>query len=463
MSAEPNSAPGDDAAERRAFAEVTYDPRCLPSYRAAVEVVRRLREAGHAAYLVGGGVRDLVMGLKPKDFDIVTSATPNETQSLFSRYLPIGAQFGVVQVRHKNHAFEVATFRAEGGYRDGRRPEWVRFSDLEADVGRRDFTINGLVLDPDEGRILDRCGGLADIRRGIVRTIGDPSERFGEDCLRMLRAVRFAARFGYRLDRGTKQAIIGAAATIGRVATERIWAELELMWADRNRVVALALLRDTGLLPHVVPALAVLLPRARGGRGFWARTRRRVEALPPDTASCVVWACLLADALSPREPPEKLWDDDGPRDQRAARAVEDVMAALRAPRNVTRAIAGLIARRWVWRRQHDLRRGGIARLLRRDTRGHLLLFWSADASGFGRRDAALPLAEIADDLRASGRTLDGPELPPVTGDDLIACGIAPGPRMQGLVAESERAWLERRLEVEDDVRTWLARVRDSGS
>lgn len=440
---------------RLALAELPLHPAGLPGYRAAVEVVRRLRKAGHAAYLVGGGVRDLVMGFAPKDFDIVTSATPDQTQALFSRSIPIGAQFGVVTVLHRGLSFEVATFRAEGDYRDGRRPDWVRFADLESDLARRDFTINSLVLDPDEEEVLDWCGGLADMRRGVVRTIGDPQARFQEDALRMLRAVRFAARFGYRLERATRGAVVAAADTITRVATERIWQELEAMWSDANRSVALALLRDTGLLVRVVPTLAHLASGRGETEHLWTRTLRRIEALPKDTPGEVAWACLLADAVCPEEPPRERWDGDGPYALEEARAAEEIMTRLRAPRKLIRSVGGLLARRWVWYRAHDLRYGSLARSIRRDTNGCLLLLWKADAAGLGRADVVLVVEKIAEDLRVSGKMLDGPNPPPVTGDRLLARGMEPGPHIQELLAEGERLWLEGGLDTEEQLGAWL--------
>ncbi|HQK23365.1 MAG TPA: CCA tRNA nucleotidyltransferase, partial [Candidatus Latescibacteria bacterium] len=150
-------------------------------FAAAADVIRTLHAAGYDAYLIGGCVRDMVLGLIPKDFDIVTSAKPEETQALFPRSLRLGAQFGVITVLTNGLSFDVATFRREGNYEDGRRPSWVEYADLEADVRRRDFTINGMAFDLSRGSVIDLCGGLADLREGIIRTIGDPAERFGED------------------------------------------------------------------------------------------------------------------------------------------------------------------------------------------------------------------------------------------------------------------------------------------
>ena len=446
--------------EYLSFVSLPVHPAERAGYRAAAEVVGRLRGAGHLAYMVGGGVRDLVLGLPPKDFDIVTSSPPEETQRLFRRSIPVGVQFGVVTVVHRGRTFEVATFRAEGDYRDGRRPGWVNFADLEADLARRDFTINGLVLDPEEERILDFCGGLADLRRGVVRTIGEPGVRFAEDALRMLRAVRFAARFGFRLDRAARRAIVAAARSIGRVAAERIWQELEAMWSHPTRSAALVLLKETGLLEIVVPHVGALAS-GRGPWGPWARTVRRVRALPPDAPNEVAWACLFADALCQKEPATDQWDEDGPYDPSAVREAEIIMADLRAPRKLSRTVGELLSRRWTWHRAHEMRYGSLARLLRRDPEGHLLLFWRADAASFGRAEAARPLEDIAARLRARGQMQDGPNQPPITGDDLLARGLVAGPRFQELLAEAEREWLEGRLATREEVNLWLSKAKSA--
>ena len=229
-----------------------------PGYASAQEIVHRLRLAGHQAYVVGGGVRDLVMGVAPKDFDIVTSALPEETRGLFSRTIPVGADFGVIIVRHRGESHEVATFRTDGDYTDGRRPDWVQFGTLEDDVSRRDFTINGLVLDPETREVFDHTGGLEDINRRVLRTIGDPAARFAEDALRLLRAIRFACRLGFTIDAETRRALVAATPTIRRVSQERVLQELEAMWGHPARAQALRELHDTGLLGRVLPVVDAL-------------------------------------------------------------------------------------------------------------------------------------------------------------------------------------------------------------
>ena len=421
-------------------------------FRAACEVVRRLRRHGHAAHLVGGGVRDLVLGLAPKDFDVVTSATPREVQRLFRRSVPVGAHFGVITVFHRGRPHEVATYRAEGDYRDGRRPGWVEFADLRSDLERRDFTINGLVLDPDTDTILDWVGGLRDLADGLLRTIGAPEQRFREDALRMVRAVRFAARLGFRIEQGTHRAMLVEASRVRLVAAERIWQELDAMWSHPSRAAALRTLHEVGLLRLLVPEVHALT-EATCADSPWERTLRRMGCLSAEAAPEVAWACVLADVVAPSPAAES--DEDGPHDPTAARAAEPILRALRAPRALARSVVELLARRWVWPQADVLRYGSLARLLRRDTAGHLLAFWKADAHAAGRDDAAAPLARIARALTRHGRMIGGPAPPPFNGDDLLAIGLSPGPRFQGILADMERAWLEGAFDEAEGARRWL--------
>jgi poly(A) polymerase len=208
----------------------------------ALAVVRRLREAGHVAYFAGGCVRDQLLGLTPKDYDVATDAPPQRVRELFTRTDAVGAAFGVILVRHRRSQIEVATFRTDLEYRDGRRPEGVRFATAEQDAQRRDFTINGLFFDPLEDRVIDYVGGQADLEARVVRAIGEPDRRFEEDHLRLLRAVRFATRFRFKIDPATEDAIVRHAAQLARISPERIAEELLLILAPPGRTLAWALL-----------------------------------------------------------------------------------------------------------------------------------------------------------------------------------------------------------------------------
>lgn len=217
----------------------------------AVEVVTTLRAAGHVAYFAGGCVRDLLLGLEPKDYDVATDAVPQTVRSLFRNTQAVGAAFGVILVRLGRSTIEVATFRSEGKYLDGRRPSEVRFTTAEEDAQRRDFTINGLFLDPENERVIDYVGGQADLKAGVIRAIGNAAARFEEDHLRLLRAVRFAARFGFGIEPETASAIGAHAHHLVRIMPERILDELRTMWTPPSRAVAWELLLTFKLLDVV--------------------------------------------------------------------------------------------------------------------------------------------------------------------------------------------------------------------
>jgi len=222
----------------------------------ALEIVKTLQEHGYKAFFAGGCVRDMIMGKESEDYDIATSALPEDIMKLFERTIPVGVQFGVVIVVKEGHNFEVATFRTEGSYTDGRHPDYVAFSTPEADVKRRDFTINGLLYDPVKNEILDYVGGQEDISKGIIRTIGNPAERFTEDKLRMIRAARFACRFNFPIHEDTRRAIIQLAQNIHVVSAERIREELEKILTGTNPHIGIKLLDELCLLEEILPEVS---------------------------------------------------------------------------------------------------------------------------------------------------------------------------------------------------------------
>ena len=270
---------------------------------AAAAVVRRLREAGHEAFWVGGCVRDLIRGEEPKDFDIVTSARPEEVQAVFGRTVPIGARFGVILVIEEGIPYEVATYRTEGDYGDGRRPSRVTFATAKEDVRRRDFTINGLLMDPETGRVIDHVGGCRDIEGRLIRTIGDPGERFAEDHLRMLRAVRFAATLAFEIEAATLAAIREQAPAIQRISAERVREELSRLLTGGGARRGMELLDETGLLAELLPEVSALKgvdqPPAFHPEGdVWEHTLRALDLLPLEEGRAdlrLAWAALLHD------------------------------------------------------------------------------------------------------------------------------------------------------------------------
>lgn len=254
----------------------------------ARSVVKKLREAGFESYFAGGCVRDMLLGTLPKDYDIATGATPDEVIALFPKTIAIGAQFGVIQVRYGGEGFEVATFRTDGGYSDGRRPDNIEYATAKHDVERRDFTINGLLYDPIEERVLDFVEGEKDLERKLIRAIGNPVKRIGEDRLRMLRAVRFAARLNFAIDEPTLRAIQTDSHSIGQVSAERIREELFRMFAEGGGTYGVTLLFETQLYQALFPQTWIQNEKDE------ARARLASKGLP-NGAPLLFFALLLHD------------------------------------------------------------------------------------------------------------------------------------------------------------------------
>jgi poly(A) polymerase len=268
----------------------------------AIAVVRRLREAGHQALWAGGCVRDELLGLVPDDFDVATDARPEEVARIFRRTVAVGVSFGVIQVLGPREgpqlSIEVATFRSDGAYIDGRRPETVRFSSPQEDAQRRDFTINGLFFDPLENRLIDFVGGQADLDARLLRAIGDPRQRFEEDKLRLMRGIRISARFGFEIEPDTLDAIRAMADQISVVSAERIADELRKMLLLPKRAHAMVLLMDLGLARAVLPELAPQRGSSENSASeafgdSWDRTLRALAFLGKDASFTLAFACLL--------------------------------------------------------------------------------------------------------------------------------------------------------------------------
>lgn len=270
---------------------------------AALEVVRRLQADGFAGLFAGGCVRDMLMGSEPKDYDVATDARPEDIIPRFKRTQQVGAKFGVVLVKVGRHAIEVATFRSDGDYEDGRRPSNIRFTTAEEDAQRRDFTINGMFFDPIAEQVVDYVGGRQDLDARVIRAIGEPARRFAEDHLRLMRAIRFAARLGFAIETGTWEAMRHCAAEIRKISPERVRMELELILRDPNRAAGLEMLYEAGLLQHLWPGAAVIsdqmeavLCRVRAlpaDAGFELALGAILNSLPPEhaAAACEALKC----------------------------------------------------------------------------------------------------------------------------------------------------------------------------
>lgn len=407
----------------------------------AADVVRRLRDAGHEAVWAGGCVRDQLLGKHPKDYDVATSARPREVRDLFGhrRTLAIGAAFGVVAVRGPRHAgaVEVATFRSDGGYSDGRHPDSVTFSTAELDAQRRDFTINGLFYDPLAEKTIDYVGGVADLENRLVRAIGDPRARIAEDKLRMLRAVRFAATFDFALDPPTLAAVQQQAHELVIVSAERIAAELRRMLVNRHRVRAVELLRESGLLDVVLPEASSLYEFTEAGEGDlpWRRTLTLLGQLNKPTFVVALSALLLGICRS------TAFDDAESSAVVIRRCVEAVSQRWRLSNDEREGAVWLLTHESTIRRATSEPWPRVQRLLIAPRAAELVGF--AEAVGRTVDDDSDGVAVCRRKLDLAPEELNPPAL--IDGEDLKRLGIAPGPAYRWLLEAVRDAQLEGRI------------------
>ncbi len=417
----------------------------------AHEVIAKLRAAGQRAYLVGGCVRDLLLGNKPKDYDVATDAKPDRIMDLFPNSGRVGAHFGVVLVRDVFEQIEVATFRSDQEYTDGRRPDAVHFeTDPAQDARRRDFTINGLMLDPDSGEVLDFVGGREDLSHRVIRAIGDADERFREDHLRLLRAIRFAARLDFQIAPATFEAIRRHHALIAKVSAERVRDELTRILTEGGARYGFELLDATGLLPILLPEIAAMKgveqpPQYHPEGDVWQHTLLILEQLDHPSAT-LAWGALLHDVGKP--PTFRVADRirfDGHVDE-GVRLARSILHRLRFSRDDMEQIEALIANHMKFMDAGKMNQNTLKRFLRLHKFDEHLELHRLDVLSSNRNLAAYELmqhklAEIPEEhLR--------PE-PLITGADLIAAGYTPGPLFSGILAAVEDAQLEGELQTTD--------------
>jgi poly(A) polymerase len=413
----------------------------------AAEIVRRLREAGHEAFWVGGCVRDFLRGVVPEDFDIVTSARPEEVRGIFPRTVPVGERFGICLVVEGGAPYEVATFRMEADYDDGRRPSRVAFATAEEDVRRRDFTINGLLMDPVTGRIIDRVEGLRDIERRLIRTIGDPEERFAEDHLRMLRAVRFAAALSFEIEPMTFAAIRRRAAAIRRISAERIRDELSRLMTSGAVRRGLELLSESGLLGEILPEVQALQgvaqpPVFHPEGDVWEHTLRMVALLSRPNGKAdlrLAWAVLLHDAGKAVTRSE---DATGIHFYGHVQRGEEIAAAilrrLRFSREEMGTILALVRGHMLFMNVREMRPNRLKRLLRQpDFALHLELHRIDCLGSHGLLDHYEFCRQKLEEYPEG--ELQPPRL--LTGADLIDMGFVPGPIFKEILRAIEDAQL----------------------
>lgn len=426
---------------------------------AARRIVSRLREAGHIAYFAGGCVRDLLRGETPKDFDIATDATPEIVQETFARTYAVGAHFGVIVVLTDGFQFEVATFRADGAYLDGRRPVSVHFSSPEEDAKRRDFTINGMFYDPAEEKIIDYVGGRADLSGRLIRAIGQAGERFEEDRLRMLRAIRFATVLDFQIDQDTWAALAARASAITEVSAERIREELVRTFVSPNRVRGWDLLDRSGLLKAILPEIEAMKgceqpPQFHPEGDVFKHTRLMLSLLPPHVSIPLVFSVLLHDVA---KPVTSTVDETGRirfngHDRVGAEMTEQIMERLRFSRVEIEAAVEMVRQHMVFKDVFNMRVAKLKRFMARPTFTEELELHRVDCAGSHQMlDNYQFLLEKREEFASE------PIIPPplVRGDDLIALGLRPGPKFSEILEAVETRQLEGALRTREEALDWV--------
>ena len=421
-----------------------------------MDVARCLVDAGHSALFAGGCVRDHRMGRTPSDYDIATSATPQQVLKIFPNSNEVGAHFGVVIVKSGAHALEVATFRTDGCYGDGRRPDHVVFSTPEEDAKRRDFTINGLFEDPFSGEIIDYVGGCADLAAGVLRAIGDPHLRFSEDALRLMRVVRFATTLDFEIEQNTWQAVRTHAALLAKISPERIRDELVKMLVSPRRARALQLLVDSGLIEQFWPEILALIgceqpPEWHPEGDVFTHTKIMLDMLGPEVSPELALAVLLHDIAKP--PSRTIDAEAGNRirfnghDALGAEMAGDMLRRLRFSNEVIDAVIPMVARHMQFMSVQNMRVAKLKRFMASPTFTQELELHRVDCgSSNGFTDNYEFLLEKREEFSLE------PLIPPplVTGRDLIAAGLAPGPKFSEILRDIETEQLEGKLKTRED-------------
>jgi len=443
-------------------------PADIPLRDLAKRIVHRLQDAGFAAFWVGGCVRDFLLGREPGDYDIATSALPDQIEKLFKRTIAVGRKFGVMVVVEDKRQFQVATFRAEADYHDGRHPEQVTFGDAMADASRRDFTVNGLFYDPITEKLRDWVGGEADLRAKIIRTIGSPNERFAEDHLRLLRAVRFATQLDFQIEPVTFTAIRATAPKIKTISAERIRDELIKLFHPPHAARGLELLRDSGLLEHVLSEIAATVgceqsPDYHPEGDVFTHLCLMLRQLPANADALLPWAVLLHDVAKPvtaSRDPKTGSIHFYEHEKTGARMTEQILERLRFPRKQIEAVTAAVRYHMQFKDAPQMRKATLRRMLLRETFPLELELHRLDCLGsHGRLD-------VYDFLVAQSAELaKQPEIRPplLTGNDLIKLGLKPGPAMGKLLAELREMQLQDELRTKAAARKWvMSKIKPTG-
>jgi poly(A) polymerase len=426
---------------------------------AVISIIQKLRSAGHEALLAGGCVRDHLLGREPKDHDVATSATPQQVIALFPGALTVGAHFGVVIVRHSGEQIEVATFRTDGSYQDGRHPESVTFSTAEEDAQRRDFTVNALFRDPISGDIIDFIGGQSDLEKHLLRAIGDPLKRFDEDKLRLLRAVRFATTLGFEIDPVTWQAVCEHASAIQSVSAERIRDELIKIFLHPNRVRGFDLLVDSGLMAQVLPEILVLKgveqpPQWHPEGDVFIHTRLMLSLLPEVVSVPLVFSVLLHDIAKPAT----LSVDETGRirfnghDKLGAEMAGEILRRLKFPNDVIEPTQSAVAQHMAFKDVKKMKTSTLKRMMARPTWADELALHRVDCLGSNG------LLDNYEFMQAKAEEFSHEPLIPqplLNGRDLMAMGWQAGKKLGAVLTEVQNAQLEGIISTKDEALDWL--------
>jgi poly(A) polymerase len=441
----------------------------------AEQICQKLRAAGYQAFLVGGCVRDILLGHEPADYDVCTDATPEQVLRIFPRSLTVGAKFGVVIVVEDSQVdalpagvgsardraapiqVEVATFRSDVGYSDGRHPDSVVLAKTpQEDVKRRDFTINALLINPETNEVLDFVGGREDLRAGIIRAIGDPVERFREDKLRMVRAVRFASRLHYEIEPKTFRAIQDLAPEIGQVSPERLRDELTKLLTEGAARRAFELLDETKLLPQLLPEIARMKgveqpPQFHPEGDVWIHTLLMLEKLPAGCSSSLAWGVLLHDVGKPATFTPASGPDGRIRFDRHAevgtRMAEEICRRFRFSNDDTEQIAALVASHMKFKDVLQMKPATLKRFARLNRFDEHLELHRLDCSSSHR------MLDNYDFVRRFMDETPAEEIRPprlLTGDDLLAIGLKPGPAFKEILNAVEEAQLNDSIHTREE-------------
>jgi poly(A) polymerase len=429
----------------------------MPAREKALAIARRLRDAGHESYLAGGCVRDMLLNKEPQDYDITTSAKPDDIAGIFPETIPVGAQFGVMLVMMDGEPFEVASFRHDGPYLDGRHPSHVRYGNLREDVLRRDFTINGLVYDPVEQGIVDLVEGRKDLEARIIRAIGDPRARFEEDRLRMIRAVRFAASLGFTIEKSTLAAVSELAPSVTQVSWERIGDEVTRILTEGGARRGFEILDETGLLDVLLPEITKMKgveqsPDYHPEGDVFAHTLLLLGQLDAPTET-LAYGCLLHDVAKPL-----CMHKEGERItfyghmERGAEMAEAILQRLKRSRDTWERVAYLVRNHLRHTQAPNMRLSTLKRFLGEDGIGELLELTRIDALA---ANGDLTHYHFCKQKLVELKEEEIHPEPLIRGRDLIALGLAPGPLFGAILAQVEEAQLGGELHTREQALAWV--------